>query len=43
MCWEEGKVNWEVRMTSILGELEMAKVTPIPGRREYHVFSSTYL
>ncbi len=34
MYWEERKVHWEVRMTSILEKMEMAKVTTILGRRE---------
>jgi hypothetical protein len=33
MCWEEGNVHWEVRMTSILGIFEKSKVTSILGRR----------
>jgi hypothetical protein len=34
MYWEERKLHWEVRMTYILGKIELAKVTYILGRRE---------
>jgi hypothetical protein len=34
MYLEERKLHWEVRMTYILGKIELAKVTYILGRRE---------
>jgi hypothetical protein len=34
---EERKLHWEVRMTYILGKMEMAKVTYILGLREYYL------
>jgi hypothetical protein len=35
MYWEERKMHWESRVTSILGKLEMTKVTIILGWSEY--------
>jgi hypothetical protein len=32
MYWEERKLHWKVRMTSILGKLKKAKVTSILGQ-----------
>jgi hypothetical protein len=31
------ELHWEVRMTYILGKMEMAKVTYILGLREYYL------
>jgi hypothetical protein len=35
MYCEERKLHWEVRMTNILGKLEMTKATTILRQREY--------